>query len=316
MRLTLVCWLLIMSFLQACQPKPEKTKLTVVMSPWLGYYPLHYGVEQGIDAELNVKLRVVETMSASDLRRAYIKNHVDGFAISLTELNQAGGLIPERLHIALFTDYSYGADVIVAHRSVANIEDLTDAPVGFELHGLGHYVVNLAFAIQQKSPKVKHVQVNQIDAERRLKEGSIKAYVTYPPVSTKLLQNPQLHSIFDSRSTPFKIIDVLVMKDHVSPEKRQLLQQFWQSTLERIAEDPDAYLAFVAEQVGTDIEAAKKEMQGVVILDGPQQQTLENNPALITDLLKLSCGISQAPQQCAANTQRYYFRGRSLGVEL
>ena len=91
-RYGLACSLLLM--LTACGwQSDQKTIINMSFTPWIGYYPFYFAIEKQIPEKYNADLRVLETLSVQDFRRANIKEHVDAFASSLMELTRTNSIL-------------------------------------------------------------------------------------------------------------------------------------------------------------------------------------------------------------------------------
>ncbi|UAA40221.1 ABC transporter substrate-binding protein [Paraneptunicella aestuarii] len=287
--------MLLSGALLGCSERPQLNKIVLATTPWIGYYPLYFAEQIGLDEELGIDLRLIENLSIADFRRTVVKNHIDGFASSMSEVTQINQILEQPMDLVLFPDYSNGGDVIVANKQIESLADLQGQPVGFEWQALSHYVVQIAFdSVGISQPKVEHVEAEQVNAESMLSSGAIQAYVTYPPISTQLLKSENVHVIFNSSSTPYKIIDVIMLKGDRDPVLKKDLRRLWEAVMKKINNNPEPFLAFIAEQLGVDVELAKKEISGVEFLDWRQQAHLHEEPEKVKKLLKLACEITPA----------------------
>lgn len=286
----LLCiWVLVISLSGCLQNSDNRREvITVSITPWVGYYPLYFAIEKEFSAELGVELRVMETLTLADFSRANIKDHVDAFALTSMELVRANSLIEEPIDFAVFMDYSNGADVIIARKSIRDIADLKGKNVGYEWATLGHLFINLAHNIQGITPEYKSLNIDQVDAEKRFKDKTIDAYVTFPPVSTELLLNKELHVIFDSSQIPYQIMDLLMIK-HSRAHKKQKLQQIWFKTLQYIEENPKEYLQFLAKLMNLDIAQVKEELKGLELLGKDEQENIKRKD--LFNMMKTVCGL-------------------------
>lgn len=306
----------LLSLLVACSQPAKNTKISITLTPWVGYYPLYYAMEKGIAKELGVDLRIVETMSVADFRRAAVKAHIDGFACSLTELTQLNQILDEPLNVVAYPDYSNGGDVIVASKSIETLDDLIGKSIGFEWQALGHFVITLAFKnASLDSSRIQHVNVEQIGAAQKFENGDIDAYVTYPPISTNLLKAQNLHVVFDSSEIPFQIMDALVVKSASGIEKVKLLEDVWAAAMNNIKNDPQPFVNFVAKQLGTNAASAEAELKGVKLLGEKDQQELSKNPEQIEALYNLACTTTDKNvEKCQNKLRNISHFGQSINT--
>ncbi len=298
--------------LQSCSGlRPDKTVISLSLTPWVGYYPLYYAIEKQVPGQFAVDLRIVETLVVQDFRRASLKDHIDGIVCSNMELSQINMVLQEPLRYVLATDYSNGADVIVARKEIPDLKALQGRPVGFEWHALGHYIMNAAYRQADiKKPVIVHQNIEQIAAEEAFADGVVDAYVTYPPISTRLLKDPGLHQIFDSSAIPYYVSDVIALKHDRGPEKAELLKQIWFSTLDLIESEPQEYLEFVAKQLHVDVGAAKEALSQIQLIGRGDQEAFKQTGLL--KYLQIACAVSKDKEQdCLAALDKLYIDGKS-----
>lgn len=285
--------------------------ITVSITPWAGYYPLYYAIESGIDERLGVELRVFETLTLDDFSRANIKDHVDAFSLTAMELVRANSLIEEPIHFAVFMDYSNGADVIVAQKHISSLEQLHGKTIGYEYATLGHLFLELA--LRESGIDVRNynsVHVDQLQAAQRLMEQSLDAFVTFPPVSTDLLQNQNLHIIYDSSRIPYQIVDFLMVKDS-SVSKLPQLQKVWHLTLAYIEEHPGKYQDFLASLLNVPPEEVAREVAGLELLNKSEQKRVK--PADVYRLMNMSCDLYKDDvPDCIQRLNKLVLNGKSI----
>src|SRR5213079_850248 len=106
--------------LLGCMREPDTT-LRIGTNVWIGSEPLYLARELGRLDPSTVQL--VEYPSASEVRRAFRNQAIDGMVISLAELFElaADGLPPR---IILVVDVSHRADVVVGRGGMKTMRDL------------------------------------------------------------------------------------------------------------------------------------------------------------------------------------------------
>lgn len=284
-------------------PDSGKMQINLSFTPWMGYYPFYYAIETGVTDKHNVKLRILETLTVQDFRRANIKEHVDAFACSLVELTRTNTLLDEPVDIVSLLDYSNGADVIIAHKSFATFDELQGKRIGFDWRALGHFV--LLKAVQNSNWTefdFVHNPVEQVSAEEAFEEGRLDAYITYPPISNRLLENDELHIVFDSTQIPFEILDVLAIKANRT-DKHQKLQIIWNETLDIIEQDPEKYMAFVAAMSGLSLQEVQREMANVALIN--ENSATQVSPQRFSELLEQSCSLlGESASQCTQGLKK------------
>lgn len=292
----------------------EKTIINLSFTPWIGFYPFHFAIEKRIPDKYGVQLRVLETLSVQDFRRVNIKEHVDAFACSLMELTRTNDILEEQVEIISFLDYSNGADVIIADKSIASIRELEGKVVGFDWRSLGHYFFILALQHEGLDEKnYTHRQVERVVAADNLASQTLDAYITYPPISNQLLSNQDLHVIFDSEKIPFQIMDVLAMKKG-NIIKKLALRNIWNEVTSYIEQNPEEYHDFVANQMGGDVKLAEQELSRIVMINADMQANVSYD-----DIQKLAisgCGIlGTESAMCLDDLKKLYFNNTPIVVD-
>lgn len=301
--------------LMGCEQAKENKVVTLSITTWVGNYPFFYAIENGLDKKHGIELRIIETMTVQDFRRTNVKDHVDGFAASVMELTQSNLLFKEPIQIALINDFSNGADVIIAKKQIANVSELQGKRIGFEWQALGHYFINLAFAESGiELPEFEHVVTEQVAAKERFNDDLIDAYITYPPISTDILQDDSLHQIFDSSAIPNKVLDFIAVKHHVDKPTVEALQQIWQDSLTLAQENPETYLRFAATQMQVTPELAKSELSGVELLDLTSQNKISHEE--LWQVFDLACQtLDDAYINCQKALKKIYYQEKSVAYD-
>jgi len=243
-------------FLISCKSEPPQT-LRIAINPWPGYEVLHLAQEKGFFEQVGLNVELVRVASLADTQRVYLNNKVDGLTSTLIEAIQIQSFAVRPLTIALLADYSLGGDAIVAHKSITKIKDLKGKTIGTEVSSLGIYV--LQRGLQKHNLNLDNVTIKNVEQMSGIKEmnkGDISAFVTYPPISTELLKNPNYHVIFDSSEIPKEVVDIVsisqsYLKQH--PKTLEKLWQVWQLSYEFIQTHPDEAMTKMAKLEGLEV---------------------------------------------------------------
>lgn len=283
-------------------------------TPWVGYYPFYFAIEKQIPEKYNADLRVLETLTVQDFRRANVKEHVDAFASSLMELTRSNSILQQPIEIIAFLDYSNCADVIVASKDIANMQELQGKVVGFDWRSLGHYFLQKASQFENlESDSYQHRQVEQVVAHEYFNEGTLDAYITYPPISTQLLKDENLHVIFDSSKIPFQIMDVLAMKKG-DVNKREILFDIWKDTTNYIKQHPEEYAEFLAKLMNSSTGKVKEELAQLIMIDADMQSQVSRED--LVELMLDGCKIlGEESDACKNQLRKIHFINRPI-VEL
>lgn len=274
---------LLLSFsllLSACSPPEEP--LRIAINPWPGYEFLYLAERLNLYEAEGVKVRVLQFSSLNDARRAYEQGKVDGFAGTPVELLAAAQNSRRRPRVVYLTDYSNGGDMIIAGRQLEGVEALAGKRVGVEVNTLNTYV--LARALQHHGlslAQVNLVSLPQTAMEEALAEGTVDAVVSYPPYSVRLLRNPRLQRLFDTREIPGEVLDLLAIDDDVlqqrGPAVRALLRGMARA-MEHARAHPEEAYAIMAAREGLTPEEFRQAIEEDLQLLGPADQARFHGP--------------------------------------
>lgn len=290
--------------LGSCQPGQRLEPLTLVVGSWYGFYPFYYALEHNMDKQYGVRLKILEPTNISNLRRSYLRDQVDMAATSMLEFVNSVTLSKQSLRPIIITDYSNGGDVIIASKAFDNVEDLKGQRIAVPSKGIGEYILSLVFNDPVPGTYFKQHKIPETECEEAFNNGLIDACVTYPPISTYLLKNPDLHAVYSTKSHPGRVFDVVWTKPGVSNETIGKVLQIWFSAIDKIKQDPDAFHHFVARITNVSSSSVKQAMQGIQLVDRQAHQELLSNPtALALDMVQ-ACKVAQAAN-CAQFTHAF-----------
>ncbi|MFZ8932670.1 MAG: ABC transporter substrate-binding protein [Bacteriovoracaceae bacterium] len=249
----------------------SKPKLRIGVNPWPGYellvtakYFKKYE-KHGLDVE------IIEYGSLSDVRTAFINNHIDVMASTLIEVITAQVEINDPIEVLFATDYSNGPDVILSR-----VDNIKGKKIGCELGSLSMFM--LGMALEKKGLSFEDVEVipaDQSNLEELFLEDEIDAGVSYPPFSVKLLKKIKgLNVSFSSKEIPYNVIDVVsirrdLIKKH--PEIKQKMMKVWDEMLEEYDLEPDKVIPLMAKREKVSVSELKDSLEGIVFLSSKHQ---------------------------------------------
>lgn len=282
---------IVLSGLSACSKAPPNV-VTIAINPWPGYEFLYLAETRGYlkSPELNIKL--VQLSSLSDVKRAYITGRVDGMTSTIIEAVQAQ-FLGDPLALVLIPDYSNGGDVILAKRTIPGVKELQGKTVGCEVSSLGIYMLQRALQMHGMSiADVTVLNVEQLQGEKSMLQGTVDAFVTYPPVSVDIARHEQFHTIFTTREIPSEVIDVVAVSKKAvaaNPGLVPLLHSAWEQALRDLAEDPQSAYRIMASREGISVADFAATMDDLQIIDRAGQQEFFSNPAKLQQIAKNVC---------------------------
>ena len=264
--------------LPGCTTEPP-APLRIAINPWPGYEHLYLAAEKGFFAQQGARVKLVEFGSLNECRRSFERGQVDGFAATTTEVVMARAQGRRRPAIVLVTDYSSGADVIVARTDLPDVRSLRGRRVAAEAGSVSFYL--LARALHREGMRFADVQLRPMhltEIPAAFGAGEVDAAVTYASGVPELTGPGGGRVIFSSRDIPDEIVDVLAIAEDViasrSPDIAALIRGFERARGFAV-EEPDEAIAIMAEREGLDPDQFRSLLQeGVELLGTPIQVDL------------------------------------------
>lgn len=197
--------------LLCCMPACLRTQapLSIAVHPWPGYALLHLARREGWFGEQQARL--LDTASATASLQALANGTVDGACLTLDEVlrARASGL---PLTVVLVFNVSAGADQILARPGISSIKQLAGTRIGVESSAVGALMLRLTLQAAGLDPsRVTVVPITPDHHHEAWQTQHLDAMVCYEPVAT-YMRSLGAHNIFDSRSMPGMIVDVLAVR--------------------------------------------------------------------------------------------------------
>ncbi|MFW1676971.1 ABC transporter substrate-binding protein [Pontibacter sp. JAM-7] len=255
--------------------------LQVGTNQWPGYEPLYLADSKGFYGEQSV--RVVLLPSASEVMRALRNEVIDVAGLTLDEALQlaSSGVA---LKLFMVTDISAGADVILAHPEIENIQSLAGKRVGVETTALGAYVLSRALQLAGVDSDKVHLVDLQVDQhEEAFTAGRVDAVVTFEPVRTKLLTHGA-QILFDSRQIPEEVVDVLVVRESAIEQHEaslKLLVDGWFKARSLLEEQNANAMLLAAKHQGLTVYELRGAMAGLELPNRSRVRYLLAEKALV-----------------------------------
>lgn len=181
--------------------------LRVALQSWCGYQFIRLAAREGWYGD---SIQIVDSPTAAESVRALATGAADVAGLTLDEVL----VLAEQgvdLRVILIADVSSGADVVLAHPEVGNIAGLRGKRIGVEATSLGAIMIaELLDAAGLQRQDVEVVAMGE-DHLRAWQAQPLDAIVTYEPARSRLT-TAGLVPIFDSRSLPQTIIDVVAVR--------------------------------------------------------------------------------------------------------
>ncbi len=129
----------------------------------------------------------------------------------------------ERLRVVLVMDMSRGADAVMARPDIATLRGLRGKRIGVETSSVGAVMLDAMLSsagLVASDLRIVDLSANEHVAAYRA--GEVDAVVTFEPMRSQLLELGA-RALFDSRSIPERIVDVLVVRADATPTHRRAL---------------------------------------------------------------------------------------------
>lgn len=194
--------------------------LRIGINPWPAYEYLHLAQVAGLFAQEGIDVELIEFMALADARRAFERGQIDGLGTTATDVLLSRHRSSSQLQIVQVIDESVGGDVLLAREGIDGVADLVGKSIGLESGTVSAHLLARALEQARIDPaRVRLVSADQISLAERLRNGQIDALVSYPPYSVQLEAEGKARRLFDSRSLPGEIVDVIAF-DRSIVEKR------------------------------------------------------------------------------------------------
>ena len=246
----------------------EKTEFRVAWSIYVGWMPWGYLEESGIMDKWAEKYEIdVEIVQINDYVESinqYTAGAFDG--VSATNMDTlsipAGGGVDTTALIV--GDFSNGNDAVII-KGDGELADLAGKPVNLVELSVSHYLLARALdSVGLKESELDAV-INTSDADMiaAFATDDVEAVVTWNPLVSTILEDPNAKKLFDSSDIPGEIIDLMVVNTEVleaNPNFGKAMVGAWYEVMGLMAAGDEAVLTAMAEASGTDLEGYKAQL--------------------------------------------------------
>lgn len=188
--------------------------LTIPVAPWAGFAYLQLAHERGFDRTEGLTLHIDQRANPQQIVHAWLRGELAIAPLSTVELLEICCRLPQRCPVVvLVLDESRGANKLLVHRSIPTLRALRGRRVGLATTSLGPYLLSRAMA--SVGADIAEVTIVPIAPElmgSALNNGRVDAVVSFSPFSELVERLGIVRVLFDSRSLPGEIVDVLVVE--------------------------------------------------------------------------------------------------------
>lgn len=272
-----VLLILMMPFAWVKSPEPM---LRVATNVWPGYETLYLARSLGLYD--NAPIRLVEMPSSSQSLHAIRNGIVEAAALTLDE---ALNLLQDQsleLRVILVMDVSNGADALIAHQNINDLQALRGKRIGVENTATGAVVLDAA--LERAGIKADDIMIvpktinDQLAAWRN---HEIDALITFEPVRSSLLSEGA-HELFSSSQIPGRILDVLVVRADAIEDRRVTLKTLisgYFAALDQISRRPEDAAIRMAPRLGVAPQQVMGLFRGITLPNMAENQHWLSGPS-------------------------------------
>ena len=284
--------LLLLVYISSNPYESKQETVRIGITQWPGFEYLFIAKKQGFFKQVGLNIELVELSSLSEVRRAFERGKVDGMASTLVEVLEAYKYSDQIAQPILITDYSKGADEILASGQIKSIKDLKGKKIGIESGSMSSYFLSIALELNDiKYSEVVMMPMELHTLHKALKSGKVDAITSYPPLSIAIKKQLDVNVIFDSSSIPHKLLDIIAIKKEViekNPDLQNRFKQAWKLTLEFAQQHPEESYNTLTERLPISIDEFKHAMSLVHLVSAQEQeQYFSKEGVLNNNLIKV-----------------------------
>ena len=266
---------------------PTAEPLVIAYSAWPGHFPLRVAEEKGFFEKAGANVRVRYFQDYLSTLDAVNTGKVDanGQSLNDTVLSVSTGA---KLKVVVNTDFSNGADAIIADGSIPDVAALKGKKVAAEVGLTPQFLLNQGLAsagLAQGDLTFRGVATDA--AAAGFASGQFDAVAVFAPYTLEALKRPGAKVLFDSADLRGAIPDHIVFNANTYAERPDDIQKFvnaWYATVAWIRKNPVEARAIMAKQAGLSVDDYAEIEKGVDILDPAEALNIFTDSAKTTSL--------------------------------
>ncbi len=254
----------------------EKTDFRVAWSIYVGWMPWGYLAESGImdkwAEKYGITVDIVQINDYVESINQYTAGAFDG--VSATNMDTlsipAGGGVDTTALIV--GDFSNGNDAVIVKDG--GLADLAGKSVNLVELSVSHYLLARGLDSVDLSERDLDGVINTSDADMiaAFTTSDVQAVVTWNPLVSTILEEPNAKKVFDSSDIPGEIIDLMVVNTdtlEANPDFGKALVSAWYEVLGLMAAGDEDVLTAMAEASGTDLAGYKAQLDSTEMFYDP-----------------------------------------------
>ncbi len=255
----------------------EKTEFRVAWSIYVGWMPWGYLEDSGImdkwADKYGIDVEIVQINDYVESINQYTAGAFDG--VSATNMDtlsipSGGGVDTTALIVG---DFSDGNDAVIV-KGDGDLASLAGKPVNLVELSVSHYLLARALDSVGLTEADLGGVINTSDADMiaAFATSDVEAVVTWNPLVSAILEDPNATKLFDSSDIPGEIIDLMVVNTETlaaNPDFGKALTGAWYEVMGLMAAGDEEVLTAMAEASGTDIEGYKAQLASTEMFFDP-----------------------------------------------
>ncbi|MAS06714.1 MAG: lipid kinase [Ahrensia sp.] len=254
----------------------EKTEFSVCWSIYVGWMPWGYLADSGIMKKwadkYDISVDIVQINDYVESINQYTAGQYDGCSMTNMDalsIPAGGGVDTTALIVG---DYSNGNDAIIL-KDTSDLAAIAGQNVNLVELSVSHYLLARALDSVGLSEKDLTV-VNTSDADMIAAYGTddVTAVVTWNPLVSEILEQPNANKVFDSAGIPGEIIDIMMVNTETladNPAFGKALAGAWYEVMGLMASGDEEALTAMAEASGTDLAGYKAQLDSTEMFYAP-----------------------------------------------
>jgi len=271
----------------------EKTEFKVAWSIYVGWMPWGYLEDSGImdkwADKYGIDVEIVQINDYVESINQYTAGQFDG--VSATNMDtlsipSGGGVDTTALIVG---DYSNGNDAVII-KGDGDLASLAGKPVNLVELSVSHYLLARGLDSVGLSEADLDGVINTSDADMiaAFATDDVQAVVTWNPLVSEILEDPNATKLFDSSDIAGEIIDLMVVNTDTlaaNPDFGKALVGAWYEVMALMAEGDEEVLTAMAEASGTDLAGYQAQLASTEMFFDPADAVAFTSSAELPDTM-------------------------------
>lgn len=244
---------------------PSDDEFTMGLDSWIGGTPILIGLDRGNNKDYLLDMNIKYISADGDRIRALSEGKIHATEMSLPSFMRFQEQYPDSAVIVGITDFSRGADGIVAKSEVKDLNDMEDRKVSYVANGTGKFILNKFLRLvglrYQDIEPIEREDMSEVIED--LRTGYSDLIVSWSPdmnVAVNEMNSKRPGSakiLITTKEVPDLVPTMLVVnKDYAqrNPDKVEDFLRTWFAASKHIIERPDRAYGKLAELMSENEE--------------------------------------------------------------